>query len=150
MPEDGVQPSRWPRLFPELLHCARAAGALSPQPDPINTARRSRALLTSAALASAAHAPAAVHAQKGCRNPARSQGLAGFANGRACWRPGCTWGKLSACFCTSPPFLYFSPSLPAVTELQGFHQPCAESNAWHFWAQTTAEAGTDIFFISCP
>lgn len=33
---------------------------------------RSGALLASAAFASAAHAPAAVHAQKGCRNPAGS------------------------------------------------------------------------------
>lgn len=74
-------------------------------------------------------------------------------------RPGrvCEWegpleagkyvGKLRACFLLAPPFPCFSLSVPAVTELRGFNQPCAESGAWHARSQTTDEAGRNILFF---
>jgi len=102
VPEDGVQPSHRSRPLPELLHRAPAARALSPSLTLREQPGRSRAPLASATFASAAHAPAAVHAQRGRGNPARSQGLAGFADGRACWRLGRTWAKLSAGFLRGP------------------------------------------------
>ena len=150
VPEDGVQPSRWPRPLSVLLHRAWAAGALCPQPDPTNTAGDEQGPVGGCSLClgctCASSRACSERPQKPCREPRA---------GRVCrWEglleAGTYVGKAQRMLLHVPsPFPYFSPSLPAVTELQGFHQPRAESNAWRFWAQTTAEAGTDIFFISC-
>lgn len=151
VPEDGIQPSCWPWLLPVPFHCVRAVRELCHQPDPTNTAGEERSPVGVCSFrlscTCASSRACSERLQKPCREPVRVnwQGLqmGGPAGG---WD---VRGESSAhaFFCTSlPAFPYFFPSLPAVTELQGFHQPCAESNAWRSWAETTAS--TDILFIS--
>lgn len=142
VPQDGVQPSRRPWPLPQLLHCARQPERPSRSLTLYTQPGRSGAPSCSAAFAWAAHAPAAVHAQKRCKNAAGSQELARFVNGRARWRLEGR-GEAPRVLLHTLPFLCFPPSLSALTELQGFNRPCAESSTW---AQTVSEAGRDVPF----
>lgn len=137
-----------PDRFPSCSIVPGAAGELGPQPDPTNTAGEEEEGPTgvcSLGCTCAGSRACSERLQKACREPKA---------GRVCkWEgllaTGSYAGKAQRVLLHVPPSLDFSPSLPAVTELQGFHQPCAESNARRSWAQTLAKAGTDIFFISC-
>lgn len=147
----GAIPSRGERC--RRMVSSRAAGpdffpscsiALVPQPDPTKHPGRSWAPSPSASPASAAHAPAAVHAQRGCRKGAKAwQGLrvggpAGGWEGR---------GEARSVLFFALLFLCFSLPLPAVAEPRGFNQPWAESGAWHARSQSTDGAGRKILFI---